>query len=112
MRVSKFALLWAGLLALAPAAFAPLSAQAPEKALQRVADRLPGEGEGPYPRLIIRGAMVIEGSGATIYVDGMWFKPRLDDTPAGNLAGTASNAPLPEAELIDERLLLDDTPAP
>ena len=27
-------------------------------------DRRPGEGEGPFPRLIIRGATVIDGTGA------------------------------------------------
>ena len=32
--------------------------------MERVPDRRPGEGEGPYRRLVIRGAMVIDGSGA------------------------------------------------
>ncbi|MDB5668617.1 MAG: Amidohydrolase family enzyme [Alphaproteobacteria bacterium] len=32
--------------------------------MERVPDRQPGEGEGPYRRLVIRGATMIEGSGA------------------------------------------------
>lgn len=41
---------------------APALAQA--ERMERVPDRQPGEGEGPYGRLVIRGAMMIEGSGA------------------------------------------------
>ena len=32
--------------------------------MERVPDRQPGEGEGPFRRLVIRGAMLIDGSGA------------------------------------------------
>ncbi|WP_128892278.1 amidohydrolase family protein [Erythrobacter sp. HKB08] len=35
-----------------------------QSAMERVPDRQPGEGEGPYERLVIRGAMMIDGSGA------------------------------------------------
>jgi cytosine/adenosine deaminase-related metal-dependent hydrolase len=50
----------------AVAATPPLDAQAdaPGARMQRVADRQPGEGEGPYRRLVIRGATLIDGSGA------------------------------------------------
>jgi hypothetical protein len=41
-----------------------LRAQPGEPQMERVPDRLPGEGEGPYRRLVIRGAMLIDGSGA------------------------------------------------
>ena len=33
-------------------------------AMERVADRQPGEGEGPFRRLVIRGVTLIDGSGA------------------------------------------------
>src|SRR5687767_15986184 len=32
--------------------------------MERVADRQPGEGEGPFRRLVIRGATLIDGTGA------------------------------------------------
>jgi len=32
--------------------------------MERVPDRRPGEGEGPYPKLVIRGAMLVDGTGA------------------------------------------------
>ncbi|WP_114954560.1 amidohydrolase family protein [Sphingosinicella terrae] len=41
-----------------------LTAQPSAKAMARVADRQPGEGEGPFRRLVIRGAMMVDGSGA------------------------------------------------
>ena len=47
-------------MALIPAA----SAQERAPAMERVADRQPGEGAGPFRRLVIRGAMLIDGSGA------------------------------------------------
>ena len=47
------------LAALAALATQPLAAQ-----MERVPDRPAGEGEGPFGKLIIRGATVIEGSGA------------------------------------------------
>ena len=36
----------------------------PAPAMERVPDRQPGEGEGPFRRLVIRGATLIDGSGA------------------------------------------------
>ncbi|HEY0325138.1 MAG TPA: amidohydrolase, partial [Allosphingosinicella sp.] len=57
---------WIGMAAVAAAVAAvPASqAQEPVAGMERVPDRQPGEGEGPYRRLVIRGAMMIEGSGA------------------------------------------------
>lgn len=40
---------------------APLAAQA---AMEPVPDRLPGEGSGPFPMLIVQGATMIDGTGA------------------------------------------------
>ena len=45
------------------AAIPSLSAQEPAR-MERVPDRQPGEGAGPFRRLVIRGAMLIDGSGA------------------------------------------------
>ncbi|HEX2091992.1 MAG TPA: amidohydrolase family protein [Longimicrobiaceae bacterium] len=42
---------------------APAAAQAPSS-IAPAPDRRPDEGEGPYPRLIIRGATLIDGTGA------------------------------------------------
>jgi cytosine/adenosine deaminase-related metal-dependent hydrolase len=61
-----------GRIALALAAAAMLLSPAPmvqaqgqaEAQMERVADRQPGEGVGPFRRLVIRGAMLIDGSGA------------------------------------------------
>jgi cytosine/adenosine deaminase-related metal-dependent hydrolase len=55
-----------GLVAALAAGFAfPPGAPAQEGArMQRVPDRQPGEGAGPFRRLVIRGAMLIDGSGA------------------------------------------------
>lgn len=59
-----------GRIALAFAAAAMLLSPAPmvqaqERAqMERVADREPGEGVGPFRRLVIRGAMLIDGTGA------------------------------------------------
>src|SRR5688572_8540633 len=39
-------------------------AQEAAPAMERVPDRQPGEGAGPFRRLVIRGAMLIDGSGA------------------------------------------------
>ncbi len=47
---------------LAPA-LSPATLQA-QPAMERVADRSPGEGEGPFRRLVIRGAMLVDGTGA------------------------------------------------
>jgi len=41
-----------------------LRAQPGEPRMERVPDRQPGEGDGPYRRLVIRGATLIDGSGA------------------------------------------------
>ena len=41
-----------------------LRAQGAAPRMERVPDRQPGEGEGPFRRLVIRGAMLIDGSGA------------------------------------------------
>ena len=62
MRLLKWgaaAMLAAGLAAAIPA----LSAQDAPR-MERVPDRQPGEGIGPFRRLVIRGAMLIEGSGS------------------------------------------------
>ena len=47
------------LASLAAMATQPLAAQ-----MERVPDRLASEGEGPFSTLLIRGATVVEGSGA------------------------------------------------
>src|SRR5689334_11999837 len=53
-----------GLLALVAAFTAfPAAAQAPAR-MQQVPPRQAGEGEGPYSKLVIRGAMVIKGDGS------------------------------------------------
>src|SRR5215475_10676178 len=39
-------------------------AQAPQRSIQPGPDRKSGEGEGPFERLVIRGATMIDGSGA------------------------------------------------
>ena len=49
---------------LALAALAGLGGQPLAAQMERVPDRPAGEGEGPFDRLLIRGATVIEGSGA------------------------------------------------
>ncbi len=62
MRLWKMAAAMAAALT-AGAAVPALQAQdAP--AMERVPDRQPGEGVGPFRRLVIRGAMLIDGSGA------------------------------------------------
>ncbi|QYJ08291.1 amidohydrolase family protein [Qipengyuania flava] len=49
---------------LALAALAAMGAQPLAAAMERVPDRAAGEGEGPFGKLIIRGATVVEGTGA------------------------------------------------
>ncbi|HEX8216626.1 MAG TPA: amidohydrolase family protein [Allosphingosinicella sp.] len=44
--------------------FAPALAQDGGARMERVPDRVPGEGAGPFRRLVIRGATLIDGSGA------------------------------------------------
>ena len=62
MRLSRF---WhAGVLSLSILAFLAVPAQAQRGGVQHSPDRGPGEGEGPFDRLIIRGATVIDGTGA------------------------------------------------
>jgi hypothetical protein len=46
------------------APLAPSTAAEVPAAMERVPDRRAGEGEGPFPRLVIRGATLIDGSGA------------------------------------------------
>lgn len=53
---------WTGLAVAAALWGAPLAAQ--PRTVEPAPDRRPGEGEGPYPRLILRGATVIDGTGA------------------------------------------------
>jgi imidazolonepropionase-like amidohydrolase len=43
---------------------ASLAAQQPEKQMEPTPRRAPGEGDGPFERLIIRGATLIDGTGA------------------------------------------------
>jgi imidazolonepropionase-like amidohydrolase len=47
-----------------PAAAASQQAQDERPSVLHAPDRGPGEGEGPFERLIIRGAMVVDGTGA------------------------------------------------
>ena len=61
--------LWTiGAMAAAAAGLSALPAlhaqDAPAQGMERVADRQPGEGEGPFRRLVIRGATLIDGTGA------------------------------------------------
>jgi hypothetical protein len=42
----------------------PAFAAEPAPAMERVPDRRPDEGQGPFRKLVIRGAMLIDGSGA------------------------------------------------
>jgi hypothetical protein len=54
---------FAAALAMLASPAAPLAAQG-GRTMERVPDRQPGEGEGPFRRLVIRGAMLVDGSGA------------------------------------------------
>ena len=63
MRFVKLAVA-AAALAAGIAAVPALQAQDAPARMERVPDRQPGEGEGPFRRLVIRGAMLIDGSGA------------------------------------------------
>ena len=73
-----------------------LHAQPTQPRMERVADRQPGEGDGPYRRLVIRGAMVIDGSGAP---------PRgpVDIVIAGNRIESVSGAGTPGLPLAPNR---------
>ena len=56
---------WMGMIAAAFALQPASRAQEQDSAtMERVPDRQPGEGEGPYRRLVIRNATMIDGSGA------------------------------------------------
>ena len=87
----------AALATLGAALAAPAAMQAQENAkMERVADRQPGEGEGPYRRLVIRGAMLIDGTGAP---------PRgpVDIVVAGNRIESIAAAGTPGLPLRTER---------
>ncbi len=53
-----------GVLALGTASAATVNAQEASRTVPQAPDRLPGEGEGPFERLIIRGATILDGTGA------------------------------------------------
>lgn len=55
---------WAALVLAALAIQPPTMAQENEARMERVPDRQPGEGEGPYRRLVIRNATLVDGTGA------------------------------------------------
>ena len=83
---------------LAAALLSPLSTSSAQTGprMQRVADRQPGEGEGPFRRLVIRGATLIDGSGAP---------PRgpVDIVIAGNRIESIESAGTPGLPLAAER---------
>jgi hypothetical protein len=62
MRILKLATMAA--LGLSFAALPPLHAQQSSPKMERVPDRQAGEGEGPFRRLVIRGATLVDGTGA------------------------------------------------
>src|SRR5687768_10524849 len=64
--------------------------------MERVADRQPGEGEGPFRRLVIRGATLIDGTGAP---------PRgpVDIVVAGNRIESIRGAGTPGLPLAADR---------
>ena len=62
MRLSRS---WhAGVLAFGILAFTAVPAAAQGRGVEHSPDRGPGDGEGPFERLIIRGAIIIDGTGA------------------------------------------------
>ncbi|MCZ6917455.1 MAG: amidohydrolase family protein [Gemmatimonadetes bacterium] len=62
MRLSRS---WqAGVLAFGILAFTAVPAAAQDRGVEHSPDRGPGDGEGPFERLIIRGATIIDGTGA------------------------------------------------
>ena len=92
-RLTGLAVVAAAGLALLPA----VSAQdAAEPRMERVPDRQPGEGAGPFRRLVIRGATLIDGSGAP---------PRgpVDIVVAGNRIESIRGAGTPGLPLRDAR---------
>jgi hypothetical protein len=94
MRVLKYVVAAATLAAGLASVGALQAQQAPQ--MERVADRQPGEGEGPYGRLVIRGAMLIDGSGAP---------PRgpVDIVIAGNRIESINGAGTPGLPLARDR---------
>ena len=86
----------AAVLAAGFASIAALGAQQAPARMERVADRQPGEGEGPYDRLVIRGAMLVDGSGAP---------PRgpVDIVIAGNRIESINGAGTPGLALAQDR---------
>jgi hypothetical protein len=65
MKPGRIALaLAAAAMLLSPAPMVQAQEQAQPARMERVPDRQPGEGAGPFRRLVIRGAMLIDGSGA------------------------------------------------
>jgi amidohydrolase family protein len=95
MRVMKFGLAAATALCLGSVPAVRAQQSAPPK-MERVADRQPGEGDGPYRRLVIRGAMLVDGSGAP---------PRgpVDIVIAGNRIQSVAGAGTPGLPLAPER---------
>ncbi|HWH21734.1 MAG TPA: amidohydrolase, partial [Allosphingosinicella sp.] len=91
-RVLKALAVAVALLAVAPA----LQAADPPRGMQDVPDRRPGEGAGPFRKLVIRGAMLIDGSGAP---------PRgpVDIVIAGNRIQSVSGAGTPGLPLRADR---------
>jgi len=79
-----------------PASMTALRAQPAAPQMERVPDRQPGEGEGPYRRLVIRGAMLIDGSGAP---------PRgpVDIVIAGNRIESIAGAGTPGLPMAQDR---------
>jgi cytosine/adenosine deaminase-related metal-dependent hydrolase len=90
------------LLAAALASIGASSAQTAAARMERVPDRQRGEGEGPYPRLVIRGAMLIDGSGAP---------PRgpVDIVIAGNRIEAINGAGTPGLPMTQNRAPRDAT---
>ena len=85
----------AAMLAMTAASLPALQAQESPK-MERVADRQPGEGEGPFRRLVIRGATLVDGTGAP---------PRgpVDIVIAGNRIESISGAGTPGLPLEADR---------
>ena len=98
----------AAALALAGAAAPPALHAQEQPRMERVPDRQPGEGEGPYRRLVIRNATVIEGSGRPPAgpVDIVIAGNRIESIRA---AGTPGVAVRPEREPRDAEREIDAT---
>ncbi len=81
----------AALLAWTALGAAPALAQA---AMEQVPARGAGEGEGPYPKLVIRGAMMIPGDGGPARgpVDIVVERNRIAQCPAGRCARNPAQA--------------------